>query len=279
MMHYKKGKNVEEDLSKELIPIEVLPERFLWMQVKGGTHVPNVVEYAKKAFDDGTYRAVVWTGADGGVGKTVSCAEIMKRHFELHQVTRVCYRKVEEFWDPQQDGLEQIVAKRNIPCVHILLSLDEIDPGVPGYQHSKTQGGFWLDADGPRKRPQGAAKNGFGDKRGNYFSGPQLNRRGNRHYDNATNEDGRAAKGKPRGGTEGGAGGSRKKGKPGKDDAVRKPKDDAASKPTDGASGGGGRPADGKSKKQKPRSSAEDNIMPMDTSEGGTTRKEKPAGD
>lgn len=30
------------------------------------------------------------------------------------------------------DGLEQIVVKRNIPCVHILLSLDEIDPSTPG---------------------------------------------------------------------------------------------------------------------------------------------------
>lgn len=30
------------------------------------------------------------------------------------------------------DGLEQIVVKRNVPCVHILMSLDEIDSSTPG---------------------------------------------------------------------------------------------------------------------------------------------------
>lgn len=33
MEHYKKGKNVEEPLTKEVIPIPKLPENFLWMQV------------------------------------------------------------------------------------------------------------------------------------------------------------------------------------------------------------------------------------------------------
>uniref|UniRef100_A0A182Q9A7 DNA/RNA-binding protein Alba-like domain-containing protein n=1 Tax=Anopheles farauti TaxID=69004 RepID=A0A182Q9A7_9DIPT len=195
MMHYKKGKNVEEELSQEQIPIEVLPKQFLWMHVKGGSAVQNLIEYAKKALEDGTHRSVVWSGSDAGVGKAVSCAEILKRHFELHQVTRVCYRKVEEFWDPQEDGLEQIVAKRNIPCVHILESLDEIDPQTLGYQHSKTAGGFWTGAglgrpsETPRKRPQGQrAKEGGGeggaDKKGNYFTGPQLKKKPNRHYAN-----------------------------------------------------------------------------------------------
>lgn len=219
MMHYKKGKNVEEDLSKELIPIEVLPEKFLWMQVKGSTAVPNVVEYAKKALEDGSYRSVVWSGSDGGVGKTVSCAEILKRHFELHQVTRICYRQVEEFWDPQQDGLERIVAKRNIPCVHILLSMDEIDTKVAGYQHSKVQAGFWLGAGIPTT-PEGARKR-------NYFSGPQLKKRPNRNFGNGTADGaGNNSKGggkprnggggKPRsssGGGGGTAGGSQGKGK------------------------------------------------------------------
>uniref|UniRef100_A0A182WJK5 DNA/RNA-binding protein Alba-like domain-containing protein n=1 Tax=Anopheles minimus TaxID=112268 RepID=A0A182WJK5_9DIPT len=189
MMHYKKGKNVEEELSKEQIPIEVLPEDFLWMHVKGGSAVMNLVEHAKKALEDGSHRSVVWSGSDGGVGKTISCAEILKRHFELHQVTRICYRKVEEFWDPQENGLEQIVAKRNIPCVHILTSLDAIDSTVPGYQHSKSQSGFWTgsglsSSESPRKRPQGQRPKEAGDKKGNYFTGPQLKKKANRHYSN-----------------------------------------------------------------------------------------------
>lgn len=34
------------------------------------------------------------------------------------------------------EGLEQIVVKRQIPAIHILVSLDEIDAKTPGYQFS-----------------------------------------------------------------------------------------------------------------------------------------------
>ncbi|XP_058838234.1 ribonuclease P protein subunit p25-like protein isoform X2 [Topomyia yanbarensis] len=175
MMHYKKGKNVEEELSKEQIPIEGLPERFLWMHVKGGSRIFNLVDYAKNALETGEYRSMVWSGSGGGTGKTISCAEIMKKDFELHQLTRVCYSKVEEYWDPQQEGLEQIVATRKIPTIHILLSLDEIDPKTTGYQNSKTRTTFWLE-------PSSEAKTGEHRKGPNYFTGPQLKKRPNKHY-------------------------------------------------------------------------------------------------
>lgn len=119
MMNYRKGRNVEEELTRNDIQIENLPEDFLWMhvniifksfffsncqfsvkkdlkivfkQVKGGTTVSNVIEFAKKALQSGEHRTIVWTGYGGGVGKTISCAEILKRDFTLHQVTRLCYK-------------------------------------------------------------------------------------------------------------------------------------------------------------------------------------------
>lgn len=93
MENYRKGKNVEEELTKERIPIDNLPDNFLWMHVKGGTKVMNVVEYAEKAFKSGEHRSVVWSGSGGGVPKTISCAEIMKRNFKVGQVTRIAYQK------------------------------------------------------------------------------------------------------------------------------------------------------------------------------------------
>lgn len=60
----------------------------------------------------------------------------MKRHYKLHQVTQLSYQKVEEIWEPTVEGLEQIVVKRQIPAIHIFVSLDEIDPKTPGYQIS-----------------------------------------------------------------------------------------------------------------------------------------------
>jgi len=137
MMNYKKGKNIEEELTKDDIPIENLPQNFLWMHVKGGTKVTNVVDFAKKSLESNEHRAIVWSGSGGGVTKTISCAEIMKRGYDLHQITRLCYRKVEEYWEPQLEGLEQIVATRQIPCIHILLSLDKLDENVLGHQNSK----------------------------------------------------------------------------------------------------------------------------------------------
>lgn len=138
-MHYRKGENVEEELTVEKVPINNLPKDFLWMkvswlfffsydhlgrsrkemgfsasnplfiwfaralkiainshfllQVNGGTKLTNVVDYAVKSVKSGEYRSVLWTGSGGGgISKTVSCAEIMKREFEMHQITRIKYR-------------------------------------------------------------------------------------------------------------------------------------------------------------------------------------------
>ncbi|KAL7052694.1 hypothetical protein ACKWTF_004964 [Chironomus riparius] len=144
MENYRKGKNVEEELSKEHIPIEMIPENFLWMHVKGGTKVSNVVDFAEKAFKSGEYRSVVWSGCGGGVPKTISCAEIMKRNLkELNQVTRLAYQKIEEYWDPLLSGLDQIVVTRRIAAVHILLTLDQIDPKANGYQQTNVPTKFW----------------------------------------------------------------------------------------------------------------------------------------
>lgn len=92
MDNYKKGKNFEEELTKDRIPIEGLPNEFLWMHVKGGTKVSNVVERAEKALESGEFRSIVWSGSGGGVAKTISCAEIIKRKFKVHQVTKIMYQ-------------------------------------------------------------------------------------------------------------------------------------------------------------------------------------------
>jgi len=143
MENYKKGKNVEEELTEDRIPIEILPEKFLWMHVKGGTKVSNVVEFAEKAFNSGKHRSVVWSGSGGGVPKTISCAEIMKRNYELHQVTRLVYQKIEEYWDPLLKDLDPIVVTRRVPAIHIFLTLDTLDPKIPGYQKAKAPTTFW----------------------------------------------------------------------------------------------------------------------------------------
>jgi hypothetical protein len=92
MEHYSKGKNVEEPLEKDSIPINNLPQSFLWMRVNPGTKVRNVLSFALKTFKD--EKCVVWSGSGPAVEKTISCVEIMKRrHKSLHQITKICFRR------------------------------------------------------------------------------------------------------------------------------------------------------------------------------------------
>lgn len=65
MENYRKGSNIEEEMTRDKIPIENLPEEYLWMHVKGGTKVQNVIEFARNAFDSNEHRVVVWSGSGG----------------------------------------------------------------------------------------------------------------------------------------------------------------------------------------------------------------------
>ncbi|XP_018562237.1 ribonuclease P protein subunit p25-like protein isoform X2 [Anoplophora glabripennis] len=134
MENYRKGKNIEEPLERNKIAIPNLPDNFLWMQVKGGSKIRNLLSYALKEFT--TVNSLVWTGSGTSVGKAITCAEIMKRECNnsLHQITKLCYRLVEEFWDPLNPELDQIVVKRKLPMIHIYLSKDPLNTEELGYQ-------------------------------------------------------------------------------------------------------------------------------------------------
>ncbi|KAJ8941393.1 hypothetical protein NQ318_011830 [Aromia moschata] len=133
MENYSKGKNVEEPLERNKIPIANLPENFLWMQVRGGSKIRNLLTHALNELPE--VKSVLWTGFGPSVGKAITCAEIMKRECNnsLHQIARLCFRQVEEYWDPLKPELDQIVVKRKLPMIHILLSKDALNTDELGY--------------------------------------------------------------------------------------------------------------------------------------------------
>lgn len=92
MENYRKGKNIEEPLERDKIPIPNLPPNFLWMQVRGGSKIRNLLSHALNEYKEA--KVLVWTGFGRSVGKAITCAEIMKRECgnSLHQITRLCYR-------------------------------------------------------------------------------------------------------------------------------------------------------------------------------------------
>ncbi|KAH0954109.1 hypothetical protein HN011_011160 [Eciton burchellii] len=115
------------DEPKHKVPIKNLPEKFVWMHVKSGTKIRNVLAFAVKEFPNYNH-SIVWTGIGQGIAKAISCAELFKRQHEgLHQVTKLCYTK---------SGSKENAADEThrVPHIHILLTKDIKDPSEPGYQ-------------------------------------------------------------------------------------------------------------------------------------------------
>lgn len=64
----------------------------MFLKVSGGSKIQNLLRHALSEFPK--CKSVVWTGSGAGVGKAVSCAEIMKKKFnnKLYQINKICYR-------------------------------------------------------------------------------------------------------------------------------------------------------------------------------------------
>lgn len=149
-----------EDLPAEnapKIPIANLPEDYLWMHVKSGTKMRNVLEYALEHFPK--HSAIVWTAVGQGIEKGISCAEVFKRkHSGLHQVTKLRYVASDKTSGEPKDSKQS-----RIPEIHIFLSKNPTHAGETGYQGPEDSGEF-AEPEGvngadktPRQREQGSS--------------------------------------------------------------------------------------------------------------------------
>lgn len=92
MENYSKAENVELPLELSDVPIKNIPSDVVWMQVKPASKMANLIEFALNSLKE--KKAQLWTGIGPAVGKTISCAEIVKRRNKnLHQITRIAYHK------------------------------------------------------------------------------------------------------------------------------------------------------------------------------------------
>jgi len=123
MEHYCKGRNEEEELRKDNIPLKDLPEQFSWLEVTGMTRVKSAVGPVGKLLRE--VGAVVLGGSGPNTAKVVTLAEIIKRRNKhVHQVTNIGEKTVKEFWDPKTEELDPLVVTRLVPTIHILLDLN-----------------------------------------------------------------------------------------------------------------------------------------------------------
>ncbi|XP_029174403.1 ribonuclease P protein subunit p25-like protein isoform X2 [Nylanderia fulva] len=131
----KREEESAEESTNTKVPIDNLPKKFLWMHVKNGTKIRNVLDYALKEFPN--YNSIVWTGIGQGIVKTISCAELFKRNQEgLHQVTKLCYTESEK------EITEKTINTHRVPEIHILLTKDIKDITELGYQAPDDCGEF-----------------------------------------------------------------------------------------------------------------------------------------
>lgn len=92
MENYDKGNNVEPDIRLCELPFTNLPANIVWMKVKPSSKMNSLIEYALKSIREN--ETLVWTGFGPAIGKTISCAEILKRRItNLNQITKIGYHK------------------------------------------------------------------------------------------------------------------------------------------------------------------------------------------
>ncbi|CAG08741.1 unnamed protein product, partial [Tetraodon nigroviridis] len=121
-------------------PIFGLAEDIVHMRVKEGSKIRNLLQFATARMDAGegnetSMRQMVFSGSGGGVTKTITCVEILKRRVEgLHQLSKLYYKTVTEIWESPQQGLPGVSRKKTVPAICILLSKDPLDAQEPGYQ-------------------------------------------------------------------------------------------------------------------------------------------------
>jgi len=126
MDHYCKGKNQEELLSKDNVPISNLPEEFSWIEVTGSTRIKNIIGNLGKMLRQDKF--LVLSGSGQSTSKVVSIAEILKRrHKHIQERIELGERLVQEFWEPKDEDecLDTLVVTRRIPTIHVLLDVSQ----------------------------------------------------------------------------------------------------------------------------------------------------------
>ena len=126
MEHYYKGKNQEELLTKDNIPIPNLPENFAWSEVTGSSRIRSLVSSLNKILKQ--EKSLVISGSGNNTTKAVTLAEIIKRRQKhVQEKMALGERVVQEFWEPklEVDGLDTLVVTRKIPTIHILLDINK----------------------------------------------------------------------------------------------------------------------------------------------------------
>src|SRR6266487_1447821 len=127
------------EIEDDPLPFTNLATDVIHMKVRSGSKIRGLLDYAFRHYKDDNQRQIVFSGSGQATNKVISCCEIFKRQNQnkgigLHQITKVGYRKTEEYWEPKSKDLDPLKVVREVPVIHILLNKDAMDVNELGYQ-------------------------------------------------------------------------------------------------------------------------------------------------
>ncbi|GKZ01554.1 hypothetical protein MPSEU_001106000 [Mayamaea pseudoterrestris] len=101
----------------------------------------NYISYALSLFSDGSHHTIVLKAMGRAINKAVTICEIIKRKLPVHQLHELSSVEMTDVYAPLEEGLDQVVSKRHVSCMRILLSLssENMDINHYGYQPPLSQ--------------------------------------------------------------------------------------------------------------------------------------------
>ncbi|GKZ01555.1 hypothetical protein MPSEU_001106000 [Mayamaea pseudoterrestris] len=90
---------------------------------------------------DGSHHTIVLKAMGRAINKAVTICEIIKRKLPVHQLHELSSVEMTDVYAPLEEGLDQVVSKRHVSCMRILLSLssENMDINHYGYQPPLSQ--------------------------------------------------------------------------------------------------------------------------------------------
>ncbi|XP_071803177.1 ribonuclease P protein subunit p25-like protein [Asterias amurensis] len=172
MDHYEKGEIVEvhgeDDKEKTFSNLGLDLSNITTMKVKHGSKVRNLLGFAFKVIKNENTKYIIFTGSGPAISKTITCVEIVKRKMKtLHQITRIFYNRIDEYWNPKEEGLDRLKVSRDIPTISILLSKESLPSQECGYQAPGSYDHLWADGSEDKNKKKNQSRKRKQDKNSN----------------------------------------------------------------------------------------------------------------
>ncbi|XP_022644124.1 ribonuclease P protein subunit p25-like protein [Varroa jacobsoni] len=156
METYNRGEIVDVDVGLPF-PVDLVDKNVPQLNVQAGSKIRNLLNFALPTIKNESQLIIVGSGL--AISKVITVAEMLKRKERgLDQWNKIGYKKILEYWEPQEEGMFRLQVTREIPVMHILLSKTPLDPTLSGVQKVEVKGVKYQKQQRNRRSKQGKAR-------------------------------------------------------------------------------------------------------------------------